>query len=83
MELACGKDKENLKSWINNRNFDPHQKVKEVTEIYNKYNIKEVTESKMNKYFDEGINQIKMLHGREKNKTLLNNFFVQLISRER
>ena len=46
LELAEGKDKISLKNWMKKENFDPVQKIKEVTEIYNRAGIKEVVKAK-------------------------------------
>ncbi len=83
LELAKGEDKQKLAYWLSLTDFDPEKKVKEVTGIYDRLGIKTLTENLMNDYFEKGICQINQLNAREKNKTQLKDFFVQLINREK
>ncbi len=53
LELAEGKDKISLKNWMKKENFDPVQKIKEVTEIYNRAGIKEVVKAKIDTYLEK------------------------------
>ena len=83
MHLAKGNDLKEL-----NRLFSPETKVKpedavkKVTEIYEKYNIKEETEKEMNDFFDKGFKSLKMVDGSLQGKALLKGLTEQLIHRE-
>ncbi|RPA66732.1 polyprenyl synthetase family protein [Cyclobacteriaceae bacterium YHN15] len=56
-ELAKGKDKTELEKWIAAKEFDKEEKVNAVTAIYDGIGIKELTEAKMQEYFDKGFAQ--------------------------
>ena len=57
-ELATGEDKKLLDEWMSKEDFDKEQKVKEVTDLYDKLGIKNITESKMESYFQRGFDQL-------------------------
>lgn len=57
-ELAKEEDKDRLEGWLSKTDFDKDQKVKEVTSLYNKLGIKNITEAKMTSYFDLGFAQL-------------------------
>ncbi len=57
-ELASGDTEKELNDWIAKKNFDKEEKVKAVTEIYNQLSIKELTEAKMNSYFEKAFEDL-------------------------
>ncbi len=57
LELAKDEDKKNLIYWLSLTDFDKAEKVTAVRGIYDKLGIKELTESKMNSYFQAGFAQ--------------------------
>jgi geranylgeranyl diphosphate synthase type II len=62
LELAKGKDKEELQYWLDLIHFDKGEKVDAVTSIYDKLGIRFLTEKKMQSYFDKGVKQLEKLH---------------------
>jgi len=60
-QLATGKEKENLQRWLDAKTFDPEEKVKAVTAIYDKLEIKEKSMQLMADYFEKGFNQLSNL----------------------
>jgi len=62
MELAKGKDAEELNYWLSLEDFDKEEKVRAVRAIYDNLGIKSLTEAKMNSYFDAGFQQFESLH---------------------
>jgi len=60
-QLATGKEKENLQRWLDAKTFDPEEKVKAVTAIYDKLEIKEKSMQLMADYFEKGFNQLSSL----------------------
>jgi geranylgeranyl diphosphate synthase type II len=60
-QLATGKEKENLQQWLDAKTFDPEEKVKAVTAIYDKLEIKEKSMQLMADYFEKGFNQLSNL----------------------
>jgi geranylgeranyl diphosphate synthase type II len=57
LELATGKEAEDLKHWLTVPEFDKEEKVKAVRAIYEKLGIKTLTEAKMSSYFEVGFEQ--------------------------
>ena len=51
LELADGQSKSVLQDWIFRKEFDDLKKIKAITEIYNKLNIKSVTEECIDEYY--------------------------------
>ncbi len=62
LELAKGKDKEELQYWLDLIHFDKGEKVDSVTKIYDKLGIRFLTEKKMQSYFDKGLKQLEELN---------------------
>lgn len=58
LELAIGEDASALNQWIEKKNFDKAEKVAAVTAIYTTLGIKELTEGKMNSYFDQAFKDL-------------------------
>lgn len=83
LQLAEGKDLENLHYWLGKENFDPEEKVKAITDIYKQLNIQQVTEAKMNEYFSIGLHCLESLEADPKKKELLKNFINKIISRDK
>ncbi|MDN3205880.1 polyprenyl synthetase family protein [Algoriphagus sediminis] len=55
LELAEGETAQELNDWLAKTEFNKEEKVAAVTKIYNSLGIKELTEAKMNSYFDEAF----------------------------
>lgn len=83
IELAQGDTKKELTYWINKKDFDSEEKVKAVVDIYNKLGIKELSETKMNDYFDKGLEILDALDVDMQKKTPLKNLALLLIDREK
>lgn len=60
-ELAQGEQKAALEKWLLATDFDKEEKVKAVTDIYDSLQIKNITEGKMEKYFDKAFAQLSSL----------------------
>ncbi len=58
LELAKGKDAEELNRWLSLKEFDKVEKVAAVRTLYEKLGIKSLTEAKMNSYFEAGFVQL-------------------------
>ena len=52
LEHADEKQQEELNRWLNAETFQPAEKIKAVTEIYNQLNIRNVCENKMREYYN-------------------------------
>lgn len=53
LELAGEEDKASLREWLNKERFNPAEKIKDVTEIYNRAGIKEVVMAKIDDYLEK------------------------------
>lgn len=53
LELAGEEDKASLLEWLNKERFNPAEKIKDVTEIYNRAGIKEVVMAKIDDYLEK------------------------------
>jgi len=82
-ELADGKLKEDLNTWLEKKDFNSNEKVSSVINIYNKLEIKELSEKKMNHYFDEGLEILDSIKIGHEKKTPLKDLTLRLIDREK
>jgi len=81
LENANDSQLKSLKQWLAKTDFDNQQKVEAVTAIYNELDIKEITETKMNEYFDQGFKALKKLNVSLPQKAMLKSFAEKLIDR--
>jgi geranylgeranyl diphosphate synthase type II len=61
LELAKGKEKEELQHWLGLSQFDKGEKVAAVKGIYEQLGIRSLTEKKMQSYFEKGFQQLEAL----------------------
>lgn len=84
IEHAKGTQKETLNYWLKQKEFDKLEKIRAITNIYNQLEIKELTEKKMNDYFNKGFQKLEQIRGiEETGKKQLKNFAEWLINREK
>ncbi len=81
-ELANGQVKTDLDYWLGQKQFDPTEKINAVIDIYNKLGIKELSEQKMNHYFDKGLALLDALEIDSQKKIPLHSLVLKLINRE-
>ena len=67
LELAKGKEKEELQHWLGLSQFYKEEKVAAVKGIYEKLGIRSLTEKKMASYFEEGFQQVERLQIKDQN----------------
>ncbi|EPR65089.1 polyprenyl synthetase family protein [Cyclobacterium qasimii] len=83
-ELATGPASESLKKWLNAEAYNPEEKVKAVTALYDELKIKEKTMELMDDYFEKGFNQLSSLQVKNTNGLqLLQNLTHNLANREK
>ncbi len=82
LEKADDDTLKDLNYWLQIRDFDKQKKIKAITDIYNKLDIRKLTESKMNSFFEKGFEQLDKIQVEKEKKTFLLNFTKQLIERE-
>lgn len=82
LELASDQQRKELNLWLSQTDADPKAKVAAVTKLYDQLNIKALTLSKMNEYFDKGLLALQEIAVEEKRKNTLKDFIHYLIQRE-
>ena len=55
LEKTEGNEKNELLYWLNAKTFDPAEKIKAVTDIYNNIGVPEICLKKINTLYDEGL----------------------------
>ncbi len=81
LELAEGKQAEQLKELITSNNVDADEKVKLVTAIYRDLKIEELVRSKIKDYNKLAINELNILDVSDDKKTILLHLINKLINR--
>lgn len=74
--------KKELNAWLSKPDFDPQQKVNEITRIYNEIGIPELTRKKMNEYFDASFALLEKLDVDSEARNELIRFAGLLMKRE-
>ncbi len=82
LRLADKKQKETLLSWINQKTYDPAEKIKAVSNIYNELNLKELTNNKIESYYEAAEKNLKALHATPERITTLENVCKRLMHRQ-
>jgi geranylgeranyl diphosphate synthase type II len=82
LERAKGKDKAELLKWLNAKTFDKVKKVKAVTTVYDKIEVKAIAESEINNYFGKGLKNLEQLPA-SPSRDALGQFIMQLMKRTR
>ncbi len=80
-ELSSKKERENLEYWKKNRKSSK-EKIIKVTEIFNKLNLKKLTEKKIQSYFDLAYKKLESLKINKSNKEELNDYLSLLFERK-
>ncbi len=71
LDKSQGKEKELLLYWLSaTENYDRDEKIKSVTEIYDSLKLKEITEKKMNFFYDKAVSYLSLLN-MSKEKTIV------------
>jgi geranylgeranyl diphosphate synthase type II len=83
LESASGTQKEELLAWLKEENFEPKEKIKAVTIIFDALNVKEVIEKKIRDYYQQALTNLENLNRPEERKTELYNFASFLMNRNR
>jgi geranylgeranyl diphosphate synthase type II len=81
LEKADAGDKKKLLNLINDTAIGQEQKVKEVTQIYNKLEINKITEKKIEEYLNEGLKNLSTIDAPLFKKKMLFNFINELTNR--
>ncbi len=82
LQKAKGADAKKLQALLDSKTIDSITKVKEVTELYTKLEIKSFTELKINEYFDKAFKSLSQIEAPLHKKAILKDFANKLAQRE-
>lgn len=82
LEKARGKQKQELTGWLGAKKFNKKEKVEAVKSIYNDLNIPQLTDRKVNQYFNKGFASLEKVKGNAAAKERLRKFAEDLIGRQ-
>ena len=71
LRLANKEQAEALRSWMDKKEFDPAQKIQAFTSIYNELQLKQLTENKIQAYYDASVENLKALQVAPEKLTIL------------
>ncbi len=83
LQKAEGSLKEELEMWLKVTDLNNPQKVDAVRAIYDRLNIRELSQNLMNEYFNKAIGALEILNIEKELKEDLENFAINLIDRAR
>ncbi len=79
--LAKGKDKAELRKWIESTKFNNREKVNAITSIYDRLGVSQHSERMINKYFNRGLKRLENLNVNEDKRQNLRDYTLNLIDR--
>ncbi len=82
LELSNEVQKNELMSWLSKAKFEVQEKVDAVKQVYQEVGIYELTQAKINSYYDQAFSTLHSLDAREEGKTQLIHFFEKLMKRD-
>ena len=83
LDAASDSQKQELLHWLRAKNFDPGEKIKAVTGIFDALKVGELTEKRVREYYQQALDNLKNLNRSEERKTELYNFASFLMNRNR
>ncbi len=75
--------KKELKAWMDKTEFNPADKIKAVTEIYDKVGIRDVCQEKIERLFDESLEYLERVKVDDDKKVCLRDFADRLLKRDK
>lgn len=82
LDVSDPESKAVILDWIQRKNFDAEEKVIAVSAVYDKLNIKKITEDHIEKYFQSAINILDDIELPEEKKAELNHLANQILNRD-
>ena len=82
LTLADGHQRKELEKWISSTDFYPEEKIKAVTELYDKIGIGRICEEKINAYYAEGLSLLESIAMPSGKKEELKSFVCHLMNRK-
>ena len=81
LEKSAGNEKDELLKWIEAENFNPEEKIKAVTQIYNNVGVPDICMNKINSLYNEGLEILEKVSVEEYLKNNLRQFTGKLMKR--
>lgn len=81
LEKSAGNEKDELLKWIEAENFNPEEKIKAVTLIYNNVGVPDICMNKINSLYNEGLEILEKVSVEESLKNNLRQFTGKLMKR--
>lgn len=75
-------DDSDLLHWLEKTEFDPEEKIKAVTALYDKYNVKRLAEDKVDYYFGQSIEILDKLNLQDVVKQSLRHLALKMLTRK-
>ncbi|GHU90737.1 isoprenyl synthetase [Bacteroidia bacterium] len=82
LQLAEGEEKISLLNRLETKSYNDNEKIREVTAIYNRLQLRERAEKKMKSLYDKAISELSKVDLPEDKKTVLYEFAKQLLERD-
>lgn len=82
LDVSDPESKAVILDWIQRKDFDAEEKVIAVSAVYDKLNIKKITEDHIEKYFQSAINILDDIELPEEKKAELNHLANQILNRD-
>ena len=79
LEKSAGNEKDELLKWIEAENFNPEEKIKAVTQIYNNVGVPDICMNKINSLYNEGLEILEKVSVEECLKNNLRQFTGKLM----
>ena len=79
-DILC--NKKTLRSWMDKKEFDPAQKIQAFTSIYNELQLKQLTENKIQAYYDASVENLNALQVAPEKLTILKEVCDHLMHRQ-
>lgn len=81
LEKSAGNEKNELLKWIEAEDFNPEEKIKAVTQIYNNVGVPDICMNKINSLYNEGLEILEKVSVEESLKNNLRQFTGKLMKR--
>jgi len=82
LQLSSPIQRDELFSWIGRSADNPIEKIEAVTDIYNELHLKELSETKIEDYYNRAMNHIEVLSVKKERLQILKDFCTGLMNRQ-
>ncbi len=83
LETAGGSQKKLLLHWLKRKTYDPEEKIKAITGIYDELQIARITNDTIHSFYDKGLRILQGVDSERQAKTILLNYVGKLLNREK